>query len=178
MRLNSLGYLFVFLVTYWHNRKILHLQGFGWSSWFRQVKKKSKLSIPPWPVGIHDILVTPQGKPSLTHHENRGNTAACGKFCRPAVCRTKSTNALNSCYKFSCGTYWFPSSCFMPIHRWHMVDSVFTQPRRSYHFQLHLITSNYIHGRILLNIWDIFSPGPIHAMPSVFVLELLRIIFH
>lgn len=139
MRLNSLGYLFVFLVTYWHNRKILHLQGFGWSSWFRQVKKKSKLSIPPWPVGMHDILVTPQDKPSLTHHENRGNptqlpvaNSADQQFAEPnpPMLSTPATNflvepigfrPLASCQSIG-GIWWIP---FSPNH-------------------VGLITSNYI----------------------------------
>ena len=100
-----------------------------------------------------NILATPQNTPSLAHHGQAVATptqAACGKFCRPAVCRTKSTNARNSCYKFCSRTSWFPSSCFMPMHRWHFggcsgIRLLFQPIRSSYivlniapnHFQLH-----------------------------------------
>ena len=100
-----------------------------------------------------NMLATPQNTPSLAHHGKAVATptqAACGKFCRPAVCRTKSTNARNSCYKFCSRTSWFPSSCFMPMHRWHFggcsgIILLFQPIKSSYivlniapnHFQLH-----------------------------------------
>ena len=89
---SPLGYLFVLLTDIFTKYCTCKASGGRVDS---KSQKASKLWISPWPKKIHDILVTPQDKPSLTHHENQGNPHAS---CLGQILQTSSLqNQIHQC---------------------------------------------------------------------------------